>query len=420
MLTFGTCKKPELAGEDLLPDFPHDNIFQADTFTIIAETELWDTVKATASNGTYLLGNFNDPIFGRTDAGFYTQFSFNETPTANAVVDSVVLTLRYFDQYGNADKLNGAQRVRVFELIDSLGTTRTFHTSDHHLFAQELGAKTFWPDYNHSVPVGTAYLAPQLRIRLNNEFGMRLLQADYTDEKNFKANFKGFAVIPDNQGLGVDQGAIISFKLNDAVSGVTLYTHVDTSSKTFTYPFNSTCAAHSWFRHEYNPDLAAHFDNPILGREKLFVQSNAGTRVRLRFPYLGNLSLNSLVVISRAQLICPIQEWSDHSYPAPTDLALQQNYPIKSQDDLRDSLALFLLYEFEPTSSVNYDADQREYVLDLSLYMQRVMNGDYGADSAIYITTTAPVQTGLRTVLNGPGHATRPMRLRILYTKLEP
>jgi len=423
----GSCKKPELAGEDLLPDFEHDNLFQADTFTIVAETELWDTIDATASDQICLLGDFNDPFFGRTSAGFYTQFTYSSVPSfpTGSVVDSVVMTLKYAGIYGNSDKLTGTQKVRVYELSERLSETKTYLTSDQHTYHPTvIGSKTFWPDLNHTVVIDDNFYSPHLRIKLDNEIGQRLLNINaYGSEATFKENFWGFAVMPDNGSLPVDQGGIVYFKLSDAVSGVTLYLHTSTDTLSVSYPIKTTCVSHSWFSHEYVSDLLAHIGHCDLGRQKLFVQGTGGTRVRLRFPYLSQMAKNGPIAISKAQLICPIEDYSDARYSASPGLFLQRYILRESSSGNADSLSLALLTDMTDNQVgglASFDNDKRQYVLDMPIFAQRVVNGDFGADTSLYLTTSGYVQAAYRSILNGPGHETRPMKLRILYTKLEP
>lgn len=427
VLLAASCQKPELAGEGLLPEFEHDNLFQSDTFTIVAETELWDSIDATAGDNIYLLGDFNDPFFGRTSAGFYTQFTYSSVPSfpTGSVVDSVVMTLKYAGIYGNADKLTGTQKVKVFELSEKLTDSKTYFTTDQHTYhPQELGSKTFWPDLSHDVVLDGNYYSPHLRIKLNNDFGQRLLNINaYGSEATFKENFWGFAVMPDNSGVPVDQGGIAYFKLSDAVSGVTLYLHTSTDTLSFSYPIKTTCVSHSWFSHEYVSDLLAHIGNPDLGRHKLFVQGTAGTRVKIRFPYLSQMAKDGPIAISKAQLICPVEEFSDARYTASPGLFLQRYIMRVSSSGNADSLSLALLTDMTDNQVgglANFNEEHRQYVLDLPLFAQRVVNGDFGADTAIYITTSGYIQAAYRSVLVGPGDPVRPMKLRILYTKLEP
>lgn len=426
MLMAASCKKPELAGEDLLPDFEHDNLLQSDTFTIVAETELWDSIDATAGDNIYLLGDFNDPFFGRTSAGFYTQFTYSSVPSfpTGSVVDSVVMTLKYAGFYGNADKLTGTQKVKVYELSERLTESQTYLTSDQHTYhSQELGSKTFWPDLSHDVVLDGNNYSPHLRIKLDNDLGQRLLNINaYGSEATFKEYFWGFAVMPDNSGVPVDQGGIVYFKLSDAVSGITLYLHTSTDTLSFSYPIKTSCISHCWFSHEYVSDLLAHIGNPDLGRQKLFVQGTGGTRVKIRFPYLSQMAKNGPIAISKAQLICPVEEFSDAHYTASPGLFLQRYIMRVSSSGNADSLSLALLTDMTDNQVgglANFNTDDRQYVLDLPLFAQRVVNGDFGADTSIYITTSGYIQAAYRSVLNGPGHATRPMKLRILYTKLE-
>lgn len=112
------------------------------------------------------------------------------------------------------------QRVRVYELgpstnfkIDSFYTLRNQYFTD---YAGLLGSKDFFPyQLDDSVKTFEDTTTGQLRIRLNNSFGQRLLNYDttnaYASGSAFKTNFRGFAIEAD-QSFG---NALMAFGLVD-------------------------------------------------------------------------------------------------------------------------------------------------------------------------------------------------------------
>ena len=92
LLTFASCKKsPNTIGNNLIGESEYIDIYHTDTVAIVCHSYL-DSVNTTnPSSG--LLGATKDPVFGTSEAGFYTQFRFSVAGQSfgnNPVVDSLV------------------------------------------------------------------------------------------------------------------------------------------------------------------------------------------------------------------------------------------------------------------------------------------------------------------------------------------
>ena len=119
ILAFASCKKsPETIGNNLVSDDNYIAIYHTDTTEIICHSYLDSAATSNATNA--LLGAMRDPVFGTSEAGFYTQFrpsvagqSFGNSP----VVDSLVLQLCLTGYYGDTTVMQTAQ---VYKLTDSL------------------------------------------------------------------------------------------------------------------------------------------------------------------------------------------------------------------------------------------------------------------------------------------------------------
>src|SRR5690606_2874332 len=135
----------------------------------------------------------NDPVFGETRAGFYTQvrlssnavdFSSGGTLT-NLQVDSVVLALVYADdQYG----ANFPQEYEVYELDEQLYSDsiyfsyRTIATKEEDLVTPESQVQTPAPEDEVFLGGDTVGIDPQLRLGLDPAFGQMIIDAGGTSE----------------------------------------------------------------------------------------------------------------------------------------------------------------------------------------------------------------------------------------------
>ncbi|WP_176954475.1 DUF4270 family protein [Niabella drilacis] len=215
-----SCSKINLAtelGQGLIPEV--DNIH---TFDTTLEVETFNGI-FTAANDSFrssfefpqILGKIdNDPIFGKTDARLYFQVSpQTKTPFLNEPsklqLDSVVLVLNNTFIYGDTAM---PQTINISEIAGS----NDFQGDTMYLLSKQmttaglLGSRTIVPHtLKDSVTVidfkdGTAdttKVANQLRVRLDDAFGRRLLAYDsagandgYSTDSVFRSKFKGFAL----------------------------------------------------------------------------------------------------------------------------------------------------------------------------------------------------------------------------------
>ena len=279
-----SCKKtPDTIGNDLIDDNNYINVFHTDTVEVLCHS-YFDSIRA--KNVRYaLLGSINDPVFGTTEAGFYTQFRFSSAGQsfgANPVLDSIVLQLSLDSYYGDTMTL---QTVHVYELMDSISSSE--------------------PYYNYStLPVGTIDLAngfqfrprpkttshiygtdtvtqPIIRIPLSHELGNFLMQIDssaYNNPDVFKSHFKGLCLVCEAVG---QNGAVSSINLtNNNLTRLQLYYHdaaTPQNALRYYYYVTSSDNYFNHFDHDYtqgDPDFTQQLlqGNVGLGQERVYLQ----------------------------------------------------------------------------------------------------------------------------------------------------
>jgi hypothetical protein len=199
-----------------------------DTFTIATDTTLYD------NSFTHFLGQINsDPFFGKTDAKLFLELmpaTFKYTPFSDVSdslhLDSVVLILDYVQTYGDTDVV---QTVNVYEIPQNstFPDTLPIRKSNYDKGGL-LGSRTFEPlILNDSIKAYQDTTSNQLRIRLSDAFGQRLLDYDttinggsaaaYISDSAFRANLKGFAL------ESVSGNAIMGFDLRGVNTKLAIY-----------------------------------------------------------------------------------------------------------------------------------------------------------------------------------------------------
>lgn len=330
-IIFTACKKNENeVGLDIQPATDKLNVVRTDTTTVIAYSQLIDSVK-TDETTVSLLGSLLDPIFGRTTANVYTQFRLSTSAFSygdNPVADSLVLAMEYTTSYGDT---NAPLTLRVYEMAGQIHIDSTYHS--HRSVPVKptlLAEKTFVPDFYNDVIIGTDTLAPHLRVNLgllSQELVTKLLNApadSMANNTSFLNYFYGLYLTVEPAGSG---GQIISFNLASTLSKMTLYYRNDSDdSLSYDYVINSNCARFGQFVHDYALGETS-FRNQViygdtaLGKETCYIQANGGVKTRLFFPHIKKYYEDGKIAVNEARLFLkPLL--SDTTLPLARNLVL--------------------------------------------------------------------------------------------------
>lgn len=474
-ILFSACRKinesTELGG-DLIP--PVDNITTFDTLlNVQAFNDTFGLVNDSqylAKNAEFFLGRINfDPLFGQTDARMFFElkppffkYYFLDRPDS-LQIDSVVLVLNYLETYGDTTI---PQTVNVYEMDQS----NNFRSDTAYLIRQNpftysnlLGSRTFFPkDLNDSVKAYRDTTTNQLRIRLNNSFGTRLLQMDstgasggFSGDSVFRTKFKGFALqsmTTGNAVMGFDLAGIntklaIYYRYNDG-GGLTSW---DTTVAYF--PFTGNSAAANYVKRDYagSSVMQAINNNPATPDGLIYIQSSPGTFAKLKIPALSTLSNR---IIHRAELI--VEQYSttpDSTFRTPDFLYLDAfdssiTFPYKFRTIPYDLVytstgALNLgtfgvipsietngsgykirVWKFNVSRYVQHVLTRTQKNYDLRLWAPYIFSEQYGippgSDFTLPIQVNSSIVKG-RVRLQGTDlTATDPhrIRLRLVYSKL--
>jgi Domain of unknown function (DUF4270) len=483
-IVFSSCKKINEAtelGGGVIPTVDNINTFDT-TITVQAYQNFFNLSNDSqylAKNELFYLGKIarqlpnGDQFFGATDARMFFElkppfykYSFANKPDS-LFIDSVVLVLNYVESYGDT---NTAQTVNVFELDPS--NNNNFRSDSSYLIRQNsltysslLGSKTFFPkNLKDSVKAYKDTTTNQLRIRLGNSFGARLLSYDstgngaYSSDSLFKTNFKGFALQSMSTG-----NAVMGFDLTGANTKLAIYykyekrvvstvSQIDTAVAYFS--FSGICAAANYIQRDYSgtPAFAA-TQNGTAPDPVLYIQGSPGTFAEIKIPALGGLNNR---VIHRAELIVeqlydasdtvfrtPEFLYLDASDPTiiasnykfrtiPYDLSFTQSgalnlgafgcVPTNAKDDLGNPIKI---WKFNISRYVQHILTGTQSLYNLRLSAPFTLNEQFGIPPGTDQTTPLQVNPTIvkgrvRLVGNSGANDNNPhrIRLRLIYSKI--
>ena len=370
------CEAPKEIG---LPPETNAEIVYTDTVTVKTSTVLLDSVR-TSGALRLLVGNYQDPLFGRISARSFFDIGGPLTFEAGKTYeyDSVAITLGYSYIYG--DTLQPFE-FSLHQLTDSLQLGKTYYNiSNANFQAAPLVTNRFTP---------SPYNTNSTRIRLPNTYGKAIFDAAAKGELdkliNFRDKFKGFAIVPN-----ANNAAVIGFVPNSIVLQL------------FIHETGTTIALGSSFgvlsSRRFHQVLANRQATPISGLRPLqpvataqtggvnYVQDALGVVTKIEFPTLAKLLANSdtrRVAINRAELtITPNLPVTNSQFlQIPTALAMietdESNRVLRTKNDVE----LFLPDDNNTYSSfifpqvVPYDTKFRNYNFILTTYLQAISTG---------------------------------------------
>lgn len=468
IISLGSCTKIKSTdiGTGLLPDV--DRVLTFDTLLpVVATNYLFGDSALPVIGRTYTgavsehaLGAItNDPLFGTTRASIFMElkpdsykYHFENKPDS-LTLDSVVLCLSWTRTWGDT---NALQRVGVYALDENMRVDSTYPITANFAYTKKLGEATFAPNsLDDSVYLSGQTLVRQLRIRLSREFGDQLLKADssegqpYASDSLFRDFFKGFAIVPETNGVGAQANAIMTFALSDTNTHLALYYKYqnlgdpDTTYRKFRFN-NSTLSAYAnrIIRDRSGSEMERYQQKPANGDSLIFIQTSPGSYATVTVPSLaGFKAAKGNVMVHLAELVMdqvPSSNQQLDNTLSPPPLLYLDLYDTTNKNQLpflNDAVAtgtydpsLFggILGNAPAPGPVPY----AQYRIFITRHIQGIITRNipnpvmylYAPYQVSYPNLSLnfnvnPITYG-RVRLGGGNHSSRKMRLRIVYTKI--
>ena len=310
------CTEPDQVGLQFIDD---QALFKrTDTVSVIGFVEIDDSLPTNLSFQN-LLGMMFDPEFGKTRASIVSEFrltSNNFSLGSSPVLDSLVLGFHYTGEY--AGNIETFQTIKVYELSENLPQEVDILSSHPVQFYRiPVGQKLVRPAPKDSVLVDSIFRHPHFNIRLSDQFGQKIINANGTpafrNVQNFLEYFKGLKItVEDNFNEG---GSIFNIDMFGPFTHLTLYYHNATDTvrvqRRHSFRVSNFSQRYTFVEHfdfvGANPQITSRLQNPQLPSDSLlFIKSLGGLRSRIRIPHLMELARQPNVTINQAKLIVPV------------------------------------------------------------------------------------------------------------------
>lgn len=416
------CEDPILSGEDLLGGTSDLQVGLIDDLPVRSWTRT-DEILSGLNLSVGVLANSADPQFGRSYSAMATEINLpvNGLDLGDGLqIDSIVLALDYFGSYGQNDQ---PVDIVVYELDQEIEGSVNYLTNTQLVVKTPVLGRIDNVVYAPQDSTDTQFgkVAPQLRLRLDDAFGQRLLGqsggVNFTDDATWQQYFKGVLIATDQSKAG--NGAAYFDLVNDN-SHLAIHYRTDTAEGLrVLFPISSLAQRVNIYQHNTIGSASDGLEQSVQpeGDSLLYLKAMGGTRIRVEIEGLENIDT---VAVNRAELVFTQTLDPDdviNNYEPPAELIL---FRI---DDNGQSILMTDLTD-EPSGhfggSVEIDPDNSNrvrYVFNIARWAQRVMRGEI-TNNGLYLNVVSGNVLSDRVILGGGTHSSDGLEFRIIYTKI--
>jgi Domain of unknown function (DUF4270) len=434
------CQDPILVGSDLLED-EKLNLNTVDTFNLKSTTIAGERVvthRPTVDSRNYMLGQLNDPIYGKTTSELILKFMMgsakaNYHTEVGIKFDSLILTMQY-DSSVTYGRPNSTQKIEIFQLNNVYSERDTFYSDiNMPVSSRSIAETTAFINPLDSVTIidhvtrNTVRLAPHLRVRLSEGFGRALIGNEDAAKNDtlFNTYMKGFKI---SSSAVNSESFIYGFNFSNSVltaSGpmnklIMYYTVAsgDTSlRKTYEYTIN-TATINKFIHDAAGSKLQSTLTNTSLSNTETFLIPMGGAKTILSLEDVKKISGR---LINKAELEVYVADPSGkdgYNSPPPQ---LTAAYKLSSGSlalvpDIAQLVSNNVDFSAVFGGNLNTSNQVFKYTMNVTNFVKSILK-DNNQSSDIYLGILTESEIARRVLLYGAKHPLYPMKLKITYTE---
>ncbi|MFP4525879.1 MAG: DUF4270 family protein [Bacteroidales bacterium] len=396
----GCEEDPNELGSSLIEPFDSSNVVIDSSFSL--STYLYKRDSLNTANLPYVvMGKTEDPFYGVTSAGFFTQlaysssYGFGDNPEA----DSLFLYLVVNEQY----QANRSADIKVYQLNTPLRLDEKYYSNVN-------PSDLYVPE---PISLETEYIGDDtIKVALDPEYGDFLLQYDSTEVDSaamFYEEVPGLYVTFD-EVIG-EKGYLSQVDLNNSYSKLTLYYNNDETEEEISdredYAINQYMAKFNYHNYSYEnlesgeANVKTYVENDSLVSDSLlFISGLTGTYAKLVVPeeLRDKYGDQDSLLLGSAEIILPMATEKHKFEPS------QELYFYNYSNDT-GSVA---------TNEVDFITEKNHFVADVTDYIDGYIKGEQ--DRNLYVNIrNFPYEPG-RVTVTGENHS-NPIRFKLKFYK---
>ncbi len=403
----------------------NNKVILIDTATVEVSTINFDSL-VTSGQSRILLGNYDDPIFGKVSSDSYFQLSSSsynlqttssDTEGANYVFDSIRMVLipdKYY--YGDTTKVQSVSIHRLLQKVksDSDEDTNFYNNSTLNYDAVSLGSAAFTPKPLHQDTVF---------VKMDNTFGEALFQKlkkrEITTQDEFIEYFKGLVI----RSTATNTSCVMGFKVTSMLQ--LYYSKQVTDSETsilkeFTIDdvskqFNRISLDRTGTVLKDLPGTTGRLSSNLT-ENKSFIQSGTGLACRIDFPNIKELKyITEKGAIVDAQLIIrPVNNTYSKNFPLADSLNVYVADQLNRISTTLNSASGSPIYAVLNKTEDEFD-ENIGYSIPLGTFMQNEMVKTSDSKLALILTIPNISNAVNRLVLGNQKNTGNKIQLKIYY-----
>lgn len=404
-----------------------NKVILIDTVTVDMATINFDSL-VTSSQSRILVGNYDDPIFGKVKSNSYFQLASDsytlntaggsDTEAINFVFDSISMILKYDNfYYGDTTKVQTFDIHRLTQRIKPNSDDANLYNNSSFTYSEES--------------IGTISYKPRplekdsIVVKMSDAFGLALFQKlkkrEITDFDSFSEYLKGLVLVPSVS----NSSSVIGFHVS--TSKVRMYYskyQADTEETPYVLDFSISDIAKQFNSISLDKTGTVLQNLPIsssklsssLTNQQGFIQSGTGVACRIDFPNIKQLKyLSDNGAIVNAELILkPVNNTYSEKYP------LSDSLKVYVGDNLnRISASLVNSAGTAVYGILNKKSDEFNenvgYTVPIGNFLQKEMLKTADSRSSLILTLPGISKTVNRIVLGDQKHLNNKIQLKIYY-----
>lgn len=429
LITIVSCGTDTDAGEFVVgSDYLalNNKVILIDTVTVEMSTINFDSL-VTSSQSRILIGNYDDPIFGKVKSNSYFQlapgsYSLNnggsDTETTNYVFDSIAMILKYDNYYyGDTTKVQTFNIHRITQKVKPNSEDASFYNNSVLSYSDEsIGTISYKPR-----PVEK----DSITIKMNDAFGAAIFQKlkkrEITDFDSFSEYLKGLVLVSSTSS----SSSVIGF--NVSTSKVRLYYskyQADTEETSYMIDFTIADASKQFNSISLDKTGTLLQNLPIsssklsssLTNQQSFIQSGTGVACRIDFPNIKQLKYISDkgAIVSAELLLKPVNNSYSEKYPLADSLRVYVADNLNRISGSLQNTAGTYIY-----GALNKKSDEFNenvgYIIPIGNFLQKEMWKQSDSRSSLILTLPVISKTVNRIVLGDQKHPDNKIQLKIYY-----
>ncbi|MBK8700669.1 MAG: DUF4270 family protein [Saprospiraceae bacterium] len=425
-------------------DLDHTTNFNIKAATIPGEDVIGFSYVVSNSGGTSLVtpntglvGDIDDPIFGKIKSSFYGRIIYNPNQAVPSfkgmALDSAVLVLAY-DTLGFYGKSGVVHDLTIQAIDEDYGDMDTIYCSKKlAVKPAPIGEKSFIPAPKDSLSIIShtdstkLRVAPQIRIRMDQQWAFDfiinpiILEGPTSDqnEKLYEV-FRGIKISSSTGSqsiLGLDMSS--TSRLSGGITKLFFY-FTESDGDKVSYSFYLNDRKYNSF--ELDPtfgEVNGFLNDEVKGDSLIFLQSMTGPAFYLELPTLETLKNK---IINHAVIEFTVNGDSRYlkdMYTPLTQILASKKVDGKLEviDDVADLLAARLPLNLGFGGGLQGKISEKQsYTINITKHLKGLLE-DENLDRKIYISAYQRAERASRVVLNGPKNSGSPIKLKVTFTE---